>query len=122
MKLRFRNNSVRLRVNRAEVEQLASGSTLREEVLFPSASFSYELAPSEDNDPDAIYVNGRMLVSAPREQLSAWARSDEIGLYFELPASQISLKIAIEKDLECIDGPEAERDPDAFPRSTQNTC
>jgi hypothetical protein len=42
-----------------------------------------------------------------------WARGDEIGFYFVV---EPGLKVAIEKDLECVDGPEEEKDPDAFPR------
>ncbi len=39
-------------------------------------------------------------------------------MYFELPANGTVLKIAIEKDLECIEGALEERDPEAFPRGS----
>jgi hypothetical protein len=122
VKLRFRKNSLRLRVNQSEVEKLASGTTLREEIWFPDACFSYELAASEAESSHASYQDGRMHVTAPRKELEDWARSDKIGLYFELPLTLAVLSIAIEKDLECLDGPEEERDPDAFPRRSPGAC
>ncbi len=123
MKLRFRKNSLRLRVNQREVADLAAGLTVQEEIRFPGQSrFSYILRSSEFPGPDASYSRGELLVSAPRQTIDRWASTDEIGMYFELPADGSSLKIAIEKDLECLDGPPDERDPLAFGRSGQKTC
>ena len=35
----------------------------------------------------------------------------------------VELKVAIEKDLDCIDAPPSERDPDAFPRTNaERSC
>ena len=109
MKLRFRNNSLRLRLNQREVEQLAAGSELEERVTFGGgATLTYILAV--DTNPAATFDGRAIRVTAP---LSEWARGSEIGLYFEV---EPGLKVAIERDLECVDGPEDERDPHAFPR------
>jgi hypothetical protein len=119
MKLRFRKNSLRLRVNQREVESLAGGCTLEEQVYFPgSSTMSYILQPVAGVAPDASFRDGVIRIGAPQQQLQSWAATDSIGLYFEFPADENSLKIAIEKDLVCVDGPEEERDPDAYPRST----
>lgn len=48
--------------------------------------------------------------------LTHWIGGEQIGLYFTLPTGAGPLKIAIEKDLICIDGVEDEKDPYAFPR------
>ncbi len=123
MKLRFRNNSVRLRLNRREVETIASGSALEERVGFPgSGTFAYILDANAQFGPEASFRDGVIRVSAPPSELKQWAGSDGLGLYFDLPANGSVLKIAIEKDLECVDGPPDERDPDAFPRATGNNC
>lgn len=123
MKLRFRENSLRLRVNRREVESLASGARLQEEVYFPGDTrISYTLESSTDIAPAASFQQGIIRISAPRKEIHEWANSQSVGIYFELPASDRSLRIAIEKDLECLDGPGQERDPDAFPRSAGKNC
>jgi hypothetical protein len=118
MKLRFRENSLRLRVNRREVEGLASGATLEERVLFPgNAGISYVLESSPDSSPRASFHDGVIRISTPEAFIKSWVDGDTIGIYFELPAGEAALKVAIEKDLECIEGPVEERDPDAFPRA-----
>ncbi len=117
MKLRFRDNGLRLRVNRLEVEGLASGAALAEQVHFPGDStISYVLESSEHSSPQASFLHGVIRVAAPRKLVRDWANSDSVGMYFELPVSGAVLKIAIEKDLECLDGPVNERDPHAFAR------
>lgn len=118
MKLRFRGNTVRLRLNRSEVSRIALGEPLREELQFPrGATFAYVLEPGQDSAPDADYLPGMLRVVAPRSHLQSWANSLELGLSYDLPLETTFLRILIEKDLECIDGPEEERDPDAFSRS-----
>ncbi len=123
MKLRLRGNSLRLRLNRQEVERLASGETLQEEVHFPGdARVSYVLEPSDIQPAAASFQHGTIRISAPRKELKDWARGESVGIYFELPANGAALSVAIEKDLECLDAPSQERDPDAFPRPAGKNC
>lgn len=121
MKLRFRSNSLRLRVNRREVESLTSGSVLQEHVHFPGdTEFAYVLEKAAVASPQVHFTHGVIRVALPTEHVENWAATDEIGMYFEVPANGSSLKLAIEKDLECVDGPVEERDPDAYPRTGKN--
>ena len=123
MKLRFRSNSLRLRLNRREVEALASGTSLREEVVFPNnAHFAYIFEPQAKTSPEASFKDGVIRIAAPLATLRDWAHSEAIGLYFEVASQSASLRVAIEKDLECVDGPAQERDPEAFPRSKEKVC
>lgn len=123
MKLRFRNNSLRLRVNQSEVKGLVSGAVLEEQVIFPGEGrISYTLQSSASAAPEASFRQGVIRVLAPQQQVENWAKSESVGMYFEFPANGTSLKIAIEKDLECVDGPLEERDPDAFPREEGKKC
>jgi hypothetical protein len=123
MKLRFRKNSLRLRVNQSEVGALANGAPLKEEVHFPGGtSLTYVLQAVPEREPDAAFQSGTIRVTAPSSEVRAWASTDNVGLYFELSANGEPLKVAIEKDLVCIDGPPEERDPDAFPRAKASAC
>jgi hypothetical protein len=115
MKLRFRKNSLRLRVNRLEVERLAAGQALSETISFAGgAVLEYILIPSALAQRAAEFDGKAIRVTAP---LYDWARGGEIGFYFEV---EPGLKVAVEKDLECVDGAEEEKDPHAFPRT--KTC
>ncbi|MGI9070939.1 MAG: DUF7009 family protein [Bryobacteraceae bacterium] len=121
MKLRFQNNSLRLRVNRHEAADLASGGALEERVSFPGdACIRYVLEVSAQSSPRASFADDTIRVTAPQHLVRDWAANDTIGIYFDLPVNGSQLKVAIEKDLECVDGPAEERDPDAFPRSPKN--
>jgi len=123
MKLRFRQNSVRLRVNKREVQTLAAGTPLEERIQFPGdARLAYVLGSITGPTPQVSFEEGTLRVAAPRDRVVDWANSDSIGMYFDLPANGTSLRLAIEKDLECIEGPEEERDPDAFPRADGKKC
>jgi hypothetical protein len=117
MKLRFRQNSLRLRLNRREVEALAASQRLKEQVRFPGgAELTYVLESLAGAAPEVDFKSGVIRVALPAADLQGWAGTQELGLYFELPANGSMLKIAVEKDLECVDEPPEERDPDAYPR------
>ena len=117
MKLRFRQDSLRIRLNRHEAQGLAQGAILEEKVHFPGdTDFRYILQGSRIPSPDVSFTDGVIRIRAPQGELKDWASGDSIGLYFDLPAKQTTLRVAIEKDLECVDGSPDEGDPDAFPR------
>jgi len=114
MKLRFRGNNLRLRVNQKEVEILADGGELRESITFAGgATLGYVLTSALNETLSTADFDGKTIrvVAA----LRPWARSTEIGFYFNV---EPSLKVSVEKDLECVDGPEDEKDPHAFPRKS----
>lgn len=124
MKLRFRDNTLRLRVNQREVDTLVEGKVLEERIAFPGdGDFSYVLETSVTPGGQASFHQGVIRVAAPSGEVKNWAAdSASLGIYFDLPANGSVLKVAIEKDLECVDGPEEERDPDAFPRAALKSC
>jgi hypothetical protein len=111
-------------VNQREVDTLAKGNALRERIVFPGATdLSYVLETKAEPGGQASFHEGIISISAPSTDVKDWAASNtSLGIYFDLPANGSVLKIAIEKDLECVDGPEEERDPDAFPRKAQKNC
>lgn len=114
---------MRLRLNQREVMQLAAGAPLREELYFPGATtLTYALEPTADTKAHATYADGLICVVVPYADLKAWAQVDAVGLYLDFPAGAKALKVAIEKDLECLDGPAEERDPEAFPRKDSAPC
>jgi hypothetical protein len=120
MKLRFHQNSLRLRVNRREVELLATGQAVTQQVHFPDdTEFSYVLQSVSSASPHVEFKRGVIRVEVPTSELQDWALADAIGMYFELPANGACLKVAVEKDLECVDVSPEERDPDAYPRSSK---
>jgi hypothetical protein len=113
MKLRFRKNSMRLRLNQRETAALAGGKMLEERVEFPgNSALLYQLVADNSPSPGAEFSGNVITITIPEATARAWERSEEIGVYYRAG----SLEVAIEKDLECTDLREEERDPYAYPR------
>ena len=105
MKVRFHNNSIRLRLSQSEVAELSSGGEVEERFEFANNSmlaFSLESGASEA----ALFENSAVRVIAPRD----WIASDREGIEFQCGP----MKVVIEKDYQCLHG-EGPEDADAFP-------
>jgi uncharacterized protein DUF7009 len=118
MKLRVKPNSVRLRLNRTEVTKFANTGEIIETIRFPGlAVLRYGLRVFSGPSPDAVRLeNGELMMTIPAVDARAWAsRDEEIGLYYDQKLNGGgSLRIMIEKDFQCIDGPPEEIDPAGY--------
>jgi len=125
MKLRIRGDSLRLRLKRGEVDQIAAGTSIVEETHFPDSVLTYRLDVSEDRDMSASFDNGSLVISLPKSKVSDWAGSDEVSLCAEQKLTEArSLSLLIEKDFSCLEPGhhrDCEEDEDTFPHpSTQS--
>ncbi|MCU1258470.1 MAG: hypothetical protein JWO80_1355 [Bryobacterales bacterium] len=109
MKLRMRSNSLRLRLTRSEVAQLAEQGSVEERIEFVNDSaLIYELESWRNLDHVvALYENGRIMVRLPEAMAQEWAATDQVGIEAEVGP----LTVLIEKDFQCAHG---EKDPDAY--------
>jgi len=119
MKLRIRADSVRLRLKRSEVVQLAAGTGIVEETHFPGAVLTYRLDVSENSGISATFDNGSLVISLPKSKVLDWASSDEVSLHAEQELSGSgALSLLIEKDFKCLEPGhhrDCEDDEDTFP-------
>jgi len=119
MKLRIRGDSMRLRLKRSEVDQLAAGTSIVEETHFPDAVLTYRLDVSEDSSFSATFDNSTLLVSLPISKVLDWASTDEVSLFTEQKLSGSgALSLLIEKDFKCLEPGhhrDCEDDEDTFP-------
>jgi hypothetical protein len=119
MKIRIRGDSVRLRLKRGEVDQLAAGTSIVEETHFPDAVLTYRLDVSDNGSILASFDNGSLAVSLPMSRVLDWASTDEVSLFAEQELSGTSsLSLLIEKDFKCLEPGhhrDCEDDADTFP-------
>src|ERR1700683_554184 len=119
MKLRFKPNSVRLRLNRDEVMKFAKAGEIAETIEFPGrAVFRYGLRVSSGAAAETARIeNGELMLSVPAADAKAWAgRDGGIGLYYEQKAEGGgSLRVTIEEEFQCIAGAAEEIDPAGSP-------
>jgi hypothetical protein len=119
MKIRIRGDSVRLRLKRGEVDQLAAGTSIVEETHFPDAVLTYRLDVSDNGSILASFDNGSLAVSLPMSRVLDWASTDEVSLFAEQELSGTSsLSLLIEKDFKCLEPGhhrDCDDDEDTFP-------
>ncbi|HUA18920.1 MAG TPA: hypothetical protein VMB25_09255 [Bryobacteraceae bacterium] len=124
MKLRISGNSLRLRLNQAEVAQFSKTGFVEDSVEFAhGASFCYALESLSDlSSPRAAYQNGWLRIQIPSGDATEWATTDRVGVSGEQALSGgKQLSILIEKDFQCLHGSEAP-DPDAFPNPLESAA
>jgi hypothetical protein len=127
MKLRVRNNSIRLRLTKAEVAAFAFDGAVEEAIEFGVTSedrFVYRLEQAAVENVRADFANGKITIFVPLADAENWTKTNQIGIKFEqnLDAEKI-LKILIEKDFACLDEREGEDESDAFPHPEhRKTC
>ncbi len=120
MKLRLRENSIRVRLLQSEVRQLRETGNVSERISFgvdPTETLTYSLRVS--GEAEKIYaqmLNNKIEIFLPILTAENWAETNEVGLYETQNIGDLGeLKITVEKDFVCVDRPSDEDNEDAFP-------
>ncbi len=118
MKLRIRDNSIRLRLMRGEVDTLREKGIVKAHTGFPGGRtfrYSVESSPASVN-PAAFFSENEISVRLPETAVLAWATSEQISLQGEQRLDDGNqLRILIEKDFVCLTGRDDEDESDMFP-------
>lgn len=120
MKVRFHGSSIRLRLTQGEVELVAAGKPVQSSTpIAADQVFCVLLAPDVDaKAARTTFAPTALEIHAPAGQLTAWAKSNDEGIYYEQPVpGHPPLKIAFEKDYACLHKPD--ENLDTFPNPTR---
>lgn len=118
MKLRIRDNSIRLRLTRTEVETLRDDGMVRASTSFPGGrELRYEVESSPASiKPGAFLSNSTVTVRLPESVVQAWANTEQVSISGEVQHSNgDELTILVEKDFACLAPREGEDESDMFP-------
>lgn len=122
MKLRIRGNSVRLRLSKSELEQIAEAGFAEDAVRFPTGpALRYRLEVGATDTLAATFGESVVKVVVPEAQIRRWLEPDEVSIRGEQPlADGAVLRILVEKDFECLVPRPDEDSSDLFenPRSS----
>jgi len=122
MKLRIRDNSIRLRLTQSEVRAMATDGLVSATVEFPGGvrlTYCVESSPA-CVDPVAQFANAELSVRLPQSWVRQWVDSDEVSISSEQRLDQGGvLSIAVEKDFACLSPREGEDESDMFPHPQQ---
>ncbi len=123
MKLRLRENSIRLRLLQSEVEQLRQNGTVSEKIRFnEQQTLTYTLVVSATaTEISSRFENREIIIEIPMGAALEWTTTDLIGLENKQKINEnLTLEITLEKDFACLDRPFDADIRDAVPRPSQN--
>jgi hypothetical protein len=124
MKLRLRENSVRLRLLQSEIAELRETGSVSEKISFaPRQIFQYSIGISNGgNEIKARFENGGVKIEIPKALATEWIETDQVGLESEqIVDENLRLKIVLEKDFSCPERPLDPDNADAFP-NPKSSC
>jgi hypothetical protein len=118
VKLRIRDNSIRLRLAQGEVAELRSAGVVSARTTFPGGRYlDYAVESSPANiRPQAFLSESTLTVRLPETTVLAWSGSEQVSIEAEQPLDDgDSLKILVEKDFVCLAPREGEDESDLYP-------
>ncbi|HEA28431.1 MAG TPA: hypothetical protein ENH91_00295 [Leeuwenhoekiella sp.] len=105
MKIRIKENTVRFRLTRSEVEQVCATGNYEEYTAFDSDCFSYGVTVKEDIEYlTADFTGKRITLYLPKQFIEKWQNTDRVGFeHTMLLKNGKSLFLLLEKDFVCMD-------------------
>lgn len=122
MKIRIKDNSVRLRLTQGEVKTFEIERMVSAKVDFMNrTSLKYTLQWSMDTEFSAVYDNDEIKVTVPNHVGEKWLKPEEVGMeYYANMHAEEKLRILIEKDFACLTERKDEDESDNFPNPMSN--
>ena len=125
MKLRIRDNSIRLRLTQTEVDRLMREGLVSAQTGFADGDvFRYSLESSPASvKPEASFSKSGIAVRVPESEVLAWSSSNQVSMTGSqtLDDGQ-TLEILIEKDFACLAPRTGEDESDMFPHPSAKTA
>ena len=118
MKLRIRENTLRFRLGRSEVETFERTGAIGGKVRFGlgAKDFGYLLEKTTENNFSASFTGGTIVVRVPDSAADIWANTDDVSLAGTILADEeTELKVLIEKDFVCLNAHNDEDQSDRYP-------
>ena len=118
MKLRIRDNSIRMRLERAEVGRLLKEGLVSANTRFPGGrSFVYQVESSPASvKPEAFFSESTMTIRLPETDVLGWCSTNQVSMAGDQHLDDgETLGILVEKDFACLAPREGEDESDMYP-------
>jgi len=120
MKIRFKGNSIRLRLTQSEVKKWAADGVIKEETSFGNInSLGYQLMMSEESQISASFNDDIISIDIPFTIAQEWCEGDQIAMESSIANDGI-LHILVEKDFVCLTPRAGEDESDMYPNPLSN--
>ena len=127
MKLRIKDNSIRFRLTRSEVETLNLTGVVNASTGFPGGrrlNYVVESSPASVT-PAACYTENPVSVRLPEAMVVALATTEQVSIDDEqVLVAGDKLRVIVEKDFACLSPREDEDESDMYPHpeAGSSTC
>ena len=105
MKIRLNKNTVRLRLNRSEVEKFGSEAQIEESTALLPLGFVYAL--KSDNGINALKIEferNRITIYVPHVLGKEWVKTERVGIENWVDGfNGEKIQLLVEKDFKCLD-------------------
>ncbi len=112
MKLRFAENSIRIRIRKSELEELERSKQIEQTISFGLESvLQYSLVINADIDEvTATFTSGVISVMLPPSVASEWYGTNQVSIIHDQVIEEGAfLHILVEKDFPCLDREEEDK-------------
>ena len=123
MKIRIKDNSIRLRLTRSEVDAMRDNSVVTARTGFPGGrEFRYSLESSPASvSPAAFISDNAITVRIPEATVLDWAGTEQVSIAAEQMLDDgRPLTILVEKDFACLAPRVGEDETDMYPHPDEN--
>lgn len=122
MKIRIKDNSLRLRLTQSEVDAFESTRKVSCTIGFPNDNaLSYTLLWGQGDAYEADFNGQEITVTVPQAAGEKWLDPTQVGMEDQLSLPEgDSLRLLIEKDFACLTVREGEDESDMFPNPNEN--
>ena len=104
MKIRIKENSVRLRLTKIEVKSFLDFKEFSQTTHFGNTIFQYSLKVSHDCDGlNATFTDNEICVYISPEWAEKWKADNEVGFSKTIQIGGHILTLKVEKDFVCLD-------------------
>jgi hypothetical protein len=105
MKVRIKNNDLRYRLTRSEVEAFARDGIFKEKIQIGDDALTYILQRTAEEELSASFKNNIITMLVPEKMADKWTGTDQVG--FEHKTDELHL--LVEKDFTCLDNVEEDQ-------------
>lgn len=119
MKLRLKGNTIRIRVDRRDLDLLVNEGQVVGEIRFGDEAgqrFSYvlEIGGASEALPNVDYRDGRFLIQIGGAAAKDWRQNDKVGFETTCERGGNTIRLIVEKDFACLDRPAGQEADDQF--------
>ncbi len=121
MKLRLKENTLRIRLSMNEVETLVGTSKISSRTTFPGSNFlETKISLKEILQAQVYFENGCIDIALPQNMVHEWQINDQVGFQWSVSLDDGNqLSMLIEKDFRCLTGRPGEDEAGLYPNPNE---